>query len=64
MLREEIAFVRDSVMQTEALKSKIACTEGSAKPRCNHSVQIVASYDVTSCPPSSGAELRTAYRPG
>ena len=33
MLREEIAFVRDSVMLTEALKSKIACMEGSAKPR-------------------------------
>ena len=33
MLREEIAFVRDSVIQTEALKPKIACMEGSAKPR-------------------------------
>ena len=33
MLREEIAFMRDSVMLTEALKSKIACMEGSAKPR-------------------------------
>ena len=33
MLREEIALVRDSVMLTEALKSKVACMEGSAKPR-------------------------------